>query len=110
MHSKLKEKYVALKRYEENNKTYQIMIDNAFKVAKRNHRIDALNVTLVCFTIIGLAVCTLAVILTAFSESRFYSVLIFLSLLSFILLYFSLTLDVSEVLSKKNKRNRTKIH
>lgn len=36
MHSKLKEKYKALSEYEKNNKTYQIMIDNAFKTAKRN--------------------------------------------------------------------------
>lgn len=42
-----------------------------------------------------------AVILTAFSESKFYSILIFLSLLSFILLDLSLTLDISKVLFKK---------
>ena len=103
MSSKLKEKYMALKEYEENNKTYQIMIDNAFKVAKRNHRIDTLNVTLVCFSLIVAAVCMLLSVLmvTAFTESRLYQILIFVTLLSFGLLYFSLTMYVSEAISKK---------
>lgn len=100
MRSKLKEKYMTLKEYEENNKTYQIMIDNAFKVAKRNHRIDTLNVTLVCFSIIGATVCMLLMV-TAFTESRLYQILIFVTLLSFGLLYLSLTMYVSEAISKK---------